>query len=303
MNKVTKLALATAALLIGSATAAYAGDNDDFGIWTEAEVEKKLPYNLSLNFSGEMRTEDMSSRIDRLSAGVGLSYKVNKYLKLGASYSLMGLYSPEKRKEHYKDNDDGTMKLDPNGDPIWNGYKITDKYWTPRHRLTIEANTGIKLAKWLRISLRERYQYTNNSGRHVEVTKYRHDVSLGYDPENDRYTQIDEGLKEGYPITETDMKEGSNSHILRTRLKLEVDKKRLDWSPFISAEAHNNLVAQHGDIQTNVLYLEKIRTMVGTGYKINKHHAVSLAYVLTFEHEIDSFERMHAISVGYNFDF
>lgn len=301
MKNIVKIALA--ALFIGSATVAYAGDNDDFGIWTEAVVEKKLPYNLSIDLSGEMRTEDMSSRIDRLSAGVGLSYKMNKYFKLGISYNLMGLYSPEKRKEHYKDNDDGTLKLDPNGDPIWNGYKITDKYWTPRHRLTFEANTGIKLAKWLRISLRERYQYTRNSGRHVDVDKYRHDVSLSYDDENDRYTQIDEGIKEGYPITEQKYKEASNSHILRTRLKFEVDKKKFAWSPFVSIETHNNLVAQHGEDQTNVLYLDKVRTLYGTGYKINKQHAVSLAYVLTFEHKINTFERSHAISIGYNYDF
>lgn len=301
MKNIVKIAFA--ALLIGSATSVYAGDKDDFGIWTEAGVEKKLPYNLSLDLSGEMRTEDMSSRIDRLSAGVGLSYKVNKYLKLSASYNLMGAYSPEKRKEHYKEHDDGTQKLDPYGNPIWNGYKITDKYWTPRHRLNIEASTGIKLAKWLRISLRERYQYTNNSGRHVDVTKYRYDIEQSFDPESGLYTQVNEGLKDGYPITEVDYKEGTSSHILRTRLKLEVDKKRLAWSPFISVESHNNLTAQHGKEQTNVLYLEKVRTMVGTGYKINKHHAVSLAYILTFEHEINTFERMHAVSIGYNYDF
>lgn len=301
MKNIVKIAFA--ALLIGSATSVYAGDKDDFGIWTEAGVEKKLPYNLSLDLSGEMRTEDMSSRIDRLSAGVGLSYKVNKYLKLSASYNLMGAYSPEKRKEHYKEHDDGTQKLDPYGNPIWNGYKITDKYWTPRHRLNIEASTGIKIAKWIRISLRERYQYTNNSGRHVDVTKYRYDIEQSFDPESGLYTQVNEGLKDGYPITEADYKEGNSSHILRTRLKLEVDKKRLAWSPFISVESHNNLTAQHGKEQTNVLYLEKVRTMVGTGYKINKHHAVSLAYILTFEHEINTFERMHAVSIGYNYDF
>lgn len=303
MNKTTKLALALAALLLGSATAAYAGDKDDFGIWTEANVEKKLPYNLTFDVNGEMRTEDMTSRIDRLSAGVGLGYKVNKYLKFGVSYNLMGLYSPEKRKEHYKEKNDGTPKLDPYGNPIWNGYKITDSYWTPRHRLNVEASSSIKLNKWLKLSLRERYQYTNNSGRHADVTKYRYDISLGYDTENDRYTQINEGLKDGYPITEVDYKEGSNNHILRTRLKLEVDKKKLAWSPFVSVETHNNLVAQHGDQQTNVLYLEKVRTMLGTGYKFNKRHSISLAYVLTFEHDINTFERMHAVSLGYNYDF
>lgn len=299
----TKLALATVALIFCSTTDASAGDKDDFGIWTEAGIEKKLPYNLSLNLGGEMRTEDMSSRIDRLSTGVGLSYKVNKYLKLSASYNLMGLYSPEKRKEHYKEHDDGTQKLDPNGKPIWNGYKITNRYWTPRHRLNIEAATSVKFSRWLKLSLRERYQFTNNSGRHVDVTKYRYDISLGYDAENDRYTQVNDGLKDGFPTTELDYKEGSNNHILRSRLKLEVDKKKLAWSPFISIESHNNLIAQHGDKQTNALYLEKIRTMVGTGYKINKQHAISMAYVLTFEHEINTFERMHAISIGYNYDF
>lgn len=306
MRKITKLILALAALLLGSATSVYAGDKDDFGIWTEAEVEKKLPYNLSLNLGGEMRTEDMSSRIDRLSAGVGLSYKVNKYFKLSASYNLMGAYSPEKRKEHYKEHDDGTWKLDANGNPIWNGYKITDHYWTPRHRLNIEATTGIKLNKWLRISLRERYQYTHNSGRHVDVTKHRFDQIMDGEGNLSYVPRIEDEDGDGindWPKEEIDYKAGSDNHILRSRLKLEVDKKKLAWSPFISIESHNNLTAQHGNKQTNVLYLEKVRTMVGTGYKINKKHAVSMAYVLTFEHEINTFERMHAISIGYNYDF
>lgn len=346
MNKITKLTLATAALLIGSATAAFAGDNDDFGLWTEAEFQKKLPYNMSIGVSGEVRTENNSSRIDRMSLGVSFGYKVNKYFKLGASYSLLESYRTSKTEDKsYRDRLDGGIKkskdqiVEGESKYNWfdlddypadlneykkyrltdcNGYNYTPSFWRARHRLSIDATGSVKIAKILRVSLRERYQYTSgctkNVNQHIVREKFnRRKNSPTMDANTmEWYIDPDEWEVDEDYNTEAEKNTDSirvktfsydDSHILRSRLTLEIDKKNLNWSPFISVEAHNNLVAQHGEVHTNVLHLEKLRTMVGTEYKFNKQHSLSMAYILTCNYEEPITKHMHAISIGYNFDF
>ena len=75
-----------------------------------------------------------------------MNYKLNKYVKFGTSYMFMGSYSPEERKEHY------------NSSGVWNGYNLDEAFWTPRHRVNVEVTGGYKIAGWVKISLRERYQ-------------------------------------------------------------------------------------------------------------------------------------------------
>lgn len=259
----------------------WAGDQDDFGTWLELGVQKSLPHNLSIGLEGELRTDNNSSQIDRLSMGIAMGYKVNKYFKLGASYNLMGSYSAEKRKEHYKN--------DIEDDEHWNGYKIVDSYWTPKHRLNLEATATIKLWKWLRISARERYQYTHASSVDFDESKYRFTKII------DAAGQTSYELRDGYPEIEQNSKLASDAQYIRSRIKLEVDKKRLAWSPFVSVEFHNSI--------DRSFHLHKLRTSLGTEYAISKQHTLGVAYILTNEFDESPNERMHAISASYKFDF
>lgn len=256
--------------------------DDDFGIWVEAAASKSFGTRWSVGLDAELRSEDNTSRIDRLSIGPSVGFKVCKYLKLGAGYNFMASYSPEKRKEHYKN--------DIVDDDHWNGYKLTDAYWTPRHRANVDVTGTIKFWKLLRISLRERYQFTYNDSVTVNETKYRYDKITDGNTGETVYE-----LRDGYPIEELDGKQSVNTHILRSRLKIEIDKKHLKWSPFVSVEFHNNL-------QSN-FHLDKLRTSVGTDYSINKHHKVGLSYILTHKFEDEGTSRMHAINASYKFNF
>ncbi|MEE1005371.1 MAG: DUF2490 domain-containing protein, partial [Bacteroidaceae bacterium] len=93
-------------------------------------------------------------------------------------------------------------------------------------------------------------------------------------------------------------------HALRSRLKLEYDKKRFPFSPYISAELHNSVgIGDH-------FLLQKVRTAIGSGYKFKKQHEISLAYILTFDiYDIEDNEvvrldeRKHAINIGYKYSF
>ena len=264
---------------------AWAGEDDDFGLWTSLGVTKNLPRNWSVDLEAELRTEDNVRSVDRWSIGAGVNYRVNKYLKLGVAYNFLDKYSADKTK--YKDPDDN--------DEWTEGYNLYRHHWTPRHRANFEVNAGLKLWKWLRISVRERYQFTHTMATDVDRLKYR------VTPGEEHLVDIVDGqpvYEYGDPeITEKwDVKhyDASDTHYLRSRLKLEYDRKRCNWNPFVSVEFQNNL--------TDAMSLLKIRAMAGTEYKISKQHSVYAAYVFNCETD-DGNARSHAVSVGYAYEF
>ena len=64
--------------------------SDDFGIWTEAGIEKKVSRLLTLEGELELRTRDDGfGELDRWSAGLGASYKLTDWLKASVGYSLL----------------------------------------------------------------------------------------------------------------------------------------------------------------------------------------------------------------------
>lgn len=249
---------------------AQADDNDDFGVWTEISVEKHLTQTLDLGFEGEIRTGNNSSTIDRLSGGLKLSYKPSKYFKFGACYAFYGDYSAEKESKHeYVDEE-------------LSHYRFTPGYWKPNHRFYLEATATKKFWKWLRISVRERYQFNHEAETSVERTEN----TRPFGPE---------GLGPWYSETETKINDCESQQRLRTRLKFEYDKKGVDWNPFVSVELYNSL--------DKAMHLHKVRTGIGTEYKINKQHKVGMAYLYSCHLDNNPNEHKHALNISYGFDF
>lgn len=269
------LMLAALSLPVGMV---QAEDNDDFGVWTEISVEKHLTQTLDLGFEGEIRTGENSSKVDRLSGGLKLSYKPFKFLKFGACGIFYGEYSPEKiSKESYFE--DGELA----------GYRFTPNYWKPNVRFYLEATATKKFWKWLRISLRERYQFNREFETSVDRTDYELEEYWD-DTQNTLvrgdWTESNGGKK---------INPAENRQRLRTRLKFEYDKKGVDWNPFVSVELHNKI--------DHKMHLNRIRTGVGTEYKINKQHKVGLAYLYTCYLDSNPNKNKHALNVSYGFDF
>lgn len=102
--------------------------NPDWGIWTAAEMEKKLG-RWRLNGEMELRTNDNAAVIDRWSVKVGGDYALMKNMKLGAAYEFL----------HFHD------------------VEYTD--YQPRHRLITYAQGKQKWGNFV-FSLRERFQVT-----------------------------------------------------------------------------------------------------------------------------------------------
>lgn len=248
--------------------------SDDFGIWTDVGVVKSLPYGWSLSLEAGFRSADLSRSVDRWSGIFGVGYKPFKHLKLEASYSFLYSYEPSVRKEHYRQD-----VMIPTA---WNGFNVTSHYWKPRNRVSVEATGDIKVAQIVKISLRERYQFTHQKKMEVPRTKYRY--------KKDFVT-----LKNGYPLQDVNEKESKRVQYLRSRLKVEIDKKGWKAKPFASFELYNDL--------DNELALNRTRFSLGSAYKVTRRHEVSAAYVFNNDVDEEPFEGRHVMSFGYTFKF
>ena len=270
--------------------------SDEIGVWSELGIEKSITKSWDVGLDFEYRAQNRS----RFSAGLGTSYKLNRYLKIGVSYSF--LYS--QRPDKYKEKSEGVV-----GAESWTtGYNYTSEYWFPRHRFSAELTGSIKLWKWLKVSLRERYQLTHGRARNVDKLKHRVANEIKYDFDDD-WNEITWYEQEVTDDVVTEIKPAYTDQVLRSRLKLEFDKKRNPFSPFVSAEFHNSV--GRGDH----MLLQKIRTAAGISYKFRKHNEVSLSYILTFDmydteedetmtlQTVRLHDRMHAINIGYKYSF
>lgn len=261
---------------------------DEYGTWISVGAKKSLGTQWSLGLEAEYRAQDNS----RWAVGLDAGYKLNKYIKFGAGYTLLYNRKPEEL----------TCKNqgDPEADDNYTiGYNIKKAHCYPRHRFVVEAIADKRFWKWFRISLRERYQFTYRPTINIEKFKFREYHSKVYDFDEDwnPITNWDVSKSEE---TECEPKESQTTQLLRSRLKLEVDKKGWKFAPFASAELCNSVrVGDRFDV-------DKVRTTVGTSYKLNKQHEFTLGYVLTFVFNDDDEKpnnRIHAVSVGYNFKF
>ena len=290
MKKV--LCAAIAASMLSSTALAQSDETTNYGaVWTGIGVSKSLPHNLSLDIDAGYRTLDWLDHTNRFDAGVGLNYKISKYFKLGLSYTFIRRHYMEETEYKYKGDNDfssyqGLSIVDDDGlTRDYRGMNVDAANWASRHRVALELTADKRFWKTLRVSLRERHQYTYQYSRDINRTKYRDFTT----DQNDNITSYDE-------ITETTKtKDSWKRHLLRSRLKLSIDRKRWKWEPFTSFEIHNNM--------TDSWHFDKLRITAGAEYAITKQHRITAAYVFTHENDDDGNENIHAISIGYNFKF
>lgn len=111
-------------------------------------VDKKLARGLHISLEEEIRMDNNFGSFDRFHTTLGLSYKVNDYLKLGFGYAMINPYS----------SSDGAFK-------------------SSRHRLMLDATGSLRFGDW-RLSLRERFQATYRSGDMNEYQNPRTALTL-----------------------------------------------------------------------------------------------------------------------------
>ncbi len=117
-----------------------------FGARISAEADKKLAKGLHLSASGEVRSLDRFTDPYRLQADLGVSYKINKYFKVGGGYALI-----EK--------------------------KGSGGAWKMRHRVWSDATLSLGSGDW-RFSLKERLQMTHKSVNAVKKQSTPNSLAL-----------------------------------------------------------------------------------------------------------------------------
>ena len=113
----------------------------DFGLDIAAGVKKKIIKGMNIAAEFSLRTQDLSSEMERIDIGLDYSYKPIDYFKFGVGYDFIYKYV----LKHETDD-----------------LEIVDSYWSPRNRVNVYV-TGILPIGDFELSLRERYQFTHRS--------------------------------------------------------------------------------------------------------------------------------------------
>ena len=118
-------------LLFVIVSSVYAQD-DDFTTWTKFKISHKIDSRFSVSGDVELRTKDDMNKWDRWGLTVGGDYRAYSFLKLGVAYET-----------HLRD--------------------LGNSGWKFRHRYHLSATASFRY-QWLKVSLRERFQQTFDSG-------------------------------------------------------------------------------------------------------------------------------------------
>lgn len=130
-------------------------DNEtDFGGRMSVELEKKVAKGLHVTFDGEARFDQNLSDFGRYQAGLGMTYKINSWLRAGAGY-------------------------------IFIENKNSSGEWKPRHRLYADLRGRLVTGDWT-FSLKERLQLTHRNGVNTYQTNpnaltLKSTLKAGYD--------------------------------------------------------------------------------------------------------------------------
>lgn len=122
-----------------SVTNAHAGD--DFGMWGAVQGEKDINDRWSVGAGVQFRGRDNLKSADRWSFGVEGNYRIVRWLKVTAGYTLLN-------DNHHREHDKGATY---------------SNYWGIRHRFNVSFTGSVNWGKFT-FSLRERWQYTYRPG-------------------------------------------------------------------------------------------------------------------------------------------
>ncbi len=223
------------------------------GLIVDAGAEKKLGKLWTVGAEAELRTRNNFRTIDRWAFSVNGSYKVSQWLKASAGYML--LYNNFRDDLSYKTSGDK------------NNWRPS--YWGIRHRFNATLSASHKFSNNIRLSLRERWQYTYRPTK--TVTRW--------DIDNSKWESVSRSAA------------GKNQ--LRSRLQIEYDRKRALFTPFVNAEMYNSWS------------VEKIRYHVGTDIRLSKQHSMTVYYRYqdVRQRDPDDDPDMHYLGVSYKYKF
>ena len=242
---------------------------DDFGTGIELEATKKVNKKLKVSLSGEFRTQDGVSDVERYAVGIDASYKFFKKkgnpleMSAAAGYTFIDRSVPAKNKVRWDEGE-------------WDGEYVVG-YWSQRHRAHGTVTASYKIGKRWTLSLRERYQFTHSMADSVKQYKT---YELTHQP---------------YALKKRLQSVGDKDKAyLRSRLQLKWERKRCPWEPAASVELFN-------DVKDSFTWTQ-LRFNIGTDYNLNSNNTFGIAYRYKIKSESDE-PKGHLVKLSYTFKF
>ncbi len=204
--------------------------SDEAGSWISVDFSKGLGDRWKLGFGTELRVYDNFKSVDRWQVKANATFDACSFLKLYTSYEF-----------HLK----------------WKHNNLNEKEMFPRHRVKFDVVFHGKVAKYLKLSMRERYQFTHTSG-----------------------------------VNDTP---ASNEHHLRSKFKMDFPVK--NWTPYLSYEVYNRIdkgfkfdemrfaagtvysITKHHDISFG--YLLDMKPDADNSFN-NRVHVIQIGYVFNW---------------------
>lgn len=226
-----KFIIALTAILITPYTFSQ---SENYGTWTTISIEKKMSKKWDIDAETELRTIGGNDvyfvrLIERWSLGVGTSYDINKFLKLGTGYDLMNKidtkYSNYQFRHRFKVDATGRLKINDFTFTLRERVQTTikddsqrirengtiDTYnmnpeWSWRNRLQINYNIpNFKINP--SASVETFYQLNNPDGNRFENIRYT--LSLNY-----KYKKRNEFELSGVYNTELESEDAYGRYVL-----------------------------------------------------------------------------------------
>jgi len=244
------------AIALLCSTVPLIAESDDVQCGVELEASKKIVKGLEASVSGEVRTQDGVSDLERFSIGAALSYKLTSWMKIDGGYVLMNrkTLAEDKPKEEY------------------GGGWHYNEYWSPRHRAFASLSASWEFVKHFELSIRERYQYTLTTAKNKE----RYYIDFPEIRGNDKFVDAD------------------GEHLLRSRVQLKYARKKLDFEPYVSVELLNDLSDGFANDQVRYTvgtgYRINKHNQMGLSYRYkdksnkeeSKGHLITISYSYAF---------------------
>ena len=127
--------LLTSIILMTGIAMTSSSQTPDFGLWNEVGVSKKINDTISVFLDAEFRLRNELKTVNKFQTTLGLDYKLNKFFKVGTSYTLINYYHPGNKSHDYKN------------------------YWETRHRLNLFGEGEYEIKRFT-FTLKERLQAT-----------------------------------------------------------------------------------------------------------------------------------------------
>lgn len=260
-----------------AATSVFA-QQDEMGVWTELELEKKLSKRFELSGGLDFRFNDNVGETSRWRVTLGGTYKLNDWLKTGVTYQCISDLSRGETKEDFKKSSGA-----------FNGYNVDEAFRRDKHRFTFDLTGKWKVGRFS-IGLRERYQFTHSVATDVDRVRYRDEVPAGYSGDSYEFGGYQWITRE----PAVDHKGHKNNHQLRSRLEVEYDIPNCKLTPSVSYELKSSL--------QDAMATAGARVTAGVEWKLNKKQSVSAAYIFDDGHYEDD-PNLHVLKIGYKFKF